>query len=95
VYTGAAMRLLSPGLGQFGQQRLVMFAMDKTVVIGEFNERLGPQPLDGLDLRDDLGERLDLAGSQPAKRRELALRLDNWLKQVGAQMPVAKAEAGH
>ncbi len=42
------------------------------------------------NLRDDLSERYDLANSQPEKRRELALRLDSWLKQVGAQMPVAK-----
>ena len=42
------------------------------------------------NLRDDLSERSDLAGSEPAKRRELALRLDSWLKQVGAQMPAAK-----
>ena len=42
------------------------------------------------NLREDLSERSDLAGSEPAKRRELALRLDRWLKQVGAQMPVAK-----
>ena len=42
------------------------------------------------NLRDDLGERHDLAGSQPEKHRELALRLDSWLKQVGAQMPVGE-----
>jgi arylsulfatase A len=45
------------------------------------------------NLRDDLSERNDLAGSEPKKRRELALRLDSWLKQVGAQMPVAKPDA--
>jgi arylsulfatase A-like enzyme len=44
------------------------------------------------NLRDDLSERHDLASLEPRKRRELALRLDNWLNQVGAQMPVAKAD---
>jgi arylsulfatase A-like enzyme len=44
-------------------------------------------------LRHDLGEQRDLAGSQAEKRRELALRLDRWLKEVGAQMPVAKPAA--
>jgi len=43
------------------------------------------------NLRDDLGEQRDLASSQPHKRRDLALRLDNWIKKVGAQMPVPKA----
>ena len=45
------------------------------------------------NLRDDLGERHDLTGSQPEKRRELALRLDGWLKEVGAQMPIEKQAA--
>jgi arylsulfatase A-like enzyme len=43
------------------------------------------------NLHDDLGEQRDLAGSQAQKRRELSLRLDSWLKQVGAQMPVMRA----
>ena len=42
------------------------------------------------NLHDDLGEQRDLAGSKAEKRRELALQLDRWLKEVGAQMPVAK-----
>ena len=41
-------------------------------------------------LRDDLGEQHDLAASQPAKRQELGRRLDQWLKTVGAQLPVAR-----
>jgi hypothetical protein len=45
------------------------------------------------NLRDDLSERNDLAGSQPEKRRELAGRLDAWLKEVGAQMPIEKGTA--
>ena len=44
------------------------------------------------NLRDDLSERNDLAGSEPKKRHELALRLDNWLKQVDAQMSVPKPD---
>ena len=43
------------------------------------------------NLHNDLAEEHDLAGSQPEKRRELSLRLDHWLKKVGAQMPVARA----
>jgi arylsulfatase A-like enzyme len=42
------------------------------------------------NLRDDLGEQRDLAGTQAEKRRELAVRLDSWLKEVGAQMPIPK-----
>ena len=45
------------------------------------------------NLHDDLGEQRDLADSQAEKRRELAVRLDRWLKEVGAQMPVAKPAA--
>ncbi len=45
------------------------------------------------NLRDDLSERHDLAGSQPEKRRELGRRLDGWLKEVGAQMPIEKPAA--
>jgi arylsulfatase A len=44
-------------------------------------------------LRDDLGEQHDLASPRVEKRRELALRLDRWLKEVGAQMPAAKSAA--
>jgi len=39
------------------------------------------------NLRDDLGERHDLAGQLPAKVEELRTRLHNWRKEVGAQMP--------
>ena len=42
------------------------------------------------NLRDDLSETTDLAAQKPEKRRELSARLDAWLKQVGAQMPVAR-----
>jgi arylsulfatase A-like enzyme len=42
------------------------------------------------NLENDIGEEHDLAGANPEKRGELALRLDNWLKEVGAQLPVAR-----
>jgi arylsulfatase A-like enzyme len=45
------------------------------------------------NLRDDLSERHDLAGSQSETRRKLARRLDAWLREVGAQMPIEKAAA--
>jgi arylsulfatase A-like enzyme len=41
-------------------------------------------------LRDDPGEQHDLAQAEPKKRREMAIRLDRWLKQTGAQMPVPR-----
>ena len=46
------------------------------------------------DLARDLSEARDLAGSNPDKRREISARLDAWLKEVGAQMPVPKNVAG-
>lgn len=44
------------------------------------------------NLKDDLAEQQDLAlGTDTApKRRELAARLDAWLKKVNAQMPVSR-----
>jgi arylsulfatase A-like enzyme len=36
----------------------------------------------------DLSEKQDLAGANPGKRKELGARLDKWLAEVGAQMPV-------
>ena len=44
-------------------------------------------------LSTDLSEQKNLAAAQPEKRRQLAARLDNWLKQVGAQMPVPRPPA--
>ena len=43
-------------------------------------------------LGDDPGEQYDLAliSNRNGKRRELAARLDAWLKEVGAQMPVPR-----
>jgi arylsulfatase A len=40
------------------------------------------------NLREDLSEQHDLAASELDRRRELSLRLDSWLKDIGAQMPV-------
>ena len=42
------------------------------------------------NLHDDLSEANDLSAKLPDKRQELSGRLDTWLKEVGAQMPVAK-----
>lgn len=42
------------------------------------------------DLKNDLSETADQAAAKPEKRKELSTRLDAWLKEVGAQMPVPK-----
>ena len=42
------------------------------------------------DLASDLSETNDLAAVNPEQRKALGARLDAWLKEVGAQMPVAK-----
>jgi len=42
------------------------------------------------NLRDDPGEQHDLAAREPQKARQLSNRLDAWLKEVGAQMPVPR-----
>lgn len=44
------------------------------------------------NLHNDLGETTDLAATQSEKRAELRSRLEAWLKQVGAQMPLPKPE---
>jgi len=46
------------------------------------------------NLREDPGESTDLAEREPGGRRALALRLDAWLKEVGAQMPVPRSASG-
>ena len=43
-------------------------------------------------LRDDLGERCDLAGQQPERAARLRSRLHDWRKEVGAQLPVLNAD---
>ena len=48
------------------------------------------------NLRDDLGERNNLASSQPERAKELQTRLAAWRQHVGAKMPTkneAVAEA--
>lgn len=42
------------------------------------------------DLKSDLSEQNDLATAIPAKRKELSIQLDMWLKETGAQMPVPR-----
>ena len=42
------------------------------------------------NLKSDLSETNNLAESNPAKRKELSARLETWLREVGAQMPVPK-----
>ncbi len=42
------------------------------------------------DLKADLSESHDLASAVPEKRRELDARLDSWLMEIGAQMPVPR-----
>jgi arylsulfatase A-like enzyme len=42
------------------------------------------------NLKSDLSEKNNLAEANPEKRKELAARLDAWLKEVGAQMPVTR-----
>ncbi len=42
------------------------------------------------DLKNDLSEKNDLAAGNPEKKKELDARLDAWLKEVGAQMPVPR-----
>ena len=39
------------------------------------------------NLKSDLSEKVDLAESNPGKRRELSARLNAWLRETGAQMP--------
>jgi arylsulfatase A-like enzyme len=42
------------------------------------------------NLGTDPVEAHDLAPAEPARRQELATRLDAWLKEVNAQMPVPR-----
>lgn len=42
------------------------------------------------DLKTDLAEQHDLAAAAPGQRGQLSARLDAWLKEVGAQMPVPR-----
>ena len=40
------------------------------------------------DLSKDIGERADLAKSDPRKVKTLRAKLDQWLKETGARIPV-------
>jgi len=42
------------------------------------------------NLKADLSEQSDRAATNPEKHRELIRRLDAWLKEIGAQMPVPR-----
>ncbi len=42
------------------------------------------------NLRDDPGERQDLAASQPERVRQLRTRLESWRREVGAQLPTQR-----
>jgi arylsulfatase A-like enzyme len=42
------------------------------------------------NLREDIGERSDLASKRPERANELRSRLNAWRKEVGAQMPVRR-----
>ena len=44
------------------------------------------------DLAADQGEQRDCVESHPAERRRLAVRLDAWLQEVGAQLPVPRPD---
>ena len=46
-----------------------------------------PGKLELYNLRDDLGEKTDLAGAMPDRVKELHARMLAWRKQVGAPMP--------
>jgi hypothetical protein len=43
------------------------------------------------DVNSDLSEKNDLSSANPEKRKELNTRLDAWLSEVGAQIPVPKS----
>ncbi len=40
------------------------------------------------NLKDDISETNDLADENPEKRKELEIKLNNWLEEVGAKLPV-------
>lgn len=42
------------------------------------------------NIQDDIGEKTDLSSQQPEEVRDLSLRLGNYLKSVGAKLPVIK-----
>lgn len=56
---------------------------------GDFKliEYLDDKPTELYNLKDDIGEKHDLAGEMPDKVKELRDRLHAWRTEVGAQMP--------
>ena len=56
-----------------GDDKLILFFEDNRVEL--------------YNLKDDLGEKKDLAAAQPAKAAELKRRLEKWLAETGAQIP--------
>ena len=70
----------SPQLGtpsaaiRSGDEKLILFFEDNRVEL--------------YNLKEDLGESRDLAASNPARAAELRSRLERWLRETGAQLPV-------
>ena len=42
------------------------------------------------NIKDDPGERTDLAAKEPGKAQAMLTLLENWQKEVGAQLPVRR-----
>ncbi len=56
-----------------GNDKLILFFEDNRVEL--------------YDLKNDIGESKDLAAAQPAKTASMRRRLENWLRETGAQIP--------
>jgi arylsulfatase A-like enzyme len=50
-------------------------------------KRYDGKPFELFNLREDMGERADLAEAMPGKVEELDWMLSGWLERVGARMP--------
>jgi hypothetical protein len=59
------------------------------VVRGWFED----QRVELYDLKNDIGEKTDLAAKEPDKRDELQAKLNAWRKEVGAQLPTPNPQA--
>lgn len=62
---------------------------------GDFKliERYQDGSVELYNLADDIGEKNDLAAKMPQKAQQLKQRLDAWLKETGAEMPVHKTSS--
>ncbi len=60
----------------------------------EYFEKEGPDRYELYNLRNDLGEKTNLAQKEPAIRLNLQQMLEAWRRSVGAQMPTANPEFG-